>query len=218
MQWYAAAAVAPKMQCGVPERRRRRRAWRITDLDSSSPIAPDAALFPTSFTPILLMHLHTTDPPLSRHRIPPLHRKPPFVQTQTQLLSLYTHLPFSLFIPFFSFFFSVVELSFFSSYGQMVALPLQQRPYSLYTCFTPVVPHPFISIVLSLFDFPLLCVLVSTLLVSSWPSAPLADRQTAVWLSGCPATRRCPLPSMREGGFSDSYVLHPIRANVSTIG
>lgn len=215
MQWYAAAAVAPKMQCGVPERRRRRRAWRITDLDSSSPVAPDAALFPTSFTPILLMHLHTTDPPLSRHRIPPLHRRPPFVQTQIQLLSLYTHLPFSLFIPFSPFFFCgrAFVLLVLRSNGRVTP-----PPYSLYTCFTPVVPHPFISIVLSLFDFPLLCVLVSTLLVSSWPSAPLADRQTAVWLSGCPATRRCPLPSMREGGFSDSYVLHPIRANVSTIG
>lgn len=171
------------MQCGVPERRRRRRAWRITDLDSSSPVAPDAALFPTSFTLILLMHLHTTDPPLSRHRIPPLHRRPSFVQTQTQLFSLYTHLPFSLFIPF-SPFFSVVELSFFSFYGQMVALPLQRRPYSLYTCFTPVVPHPFISIVLSLFDFPLLCACVysSRLVVAFRAPGRSADSSLTVWL------------------------------------
>lgn len=102
MQCYAAAVVAPKMQCGTPERRRRRRAWRITDLDSSSPAAPDAAPFPTNFTPILLIHHRATASPLSRCRIPPLRT------TRSKLLStlLYTHLSFSLSILLFLLFFS----------------------------------------------------------------------------------------------------------------
>lgn len=107
MQWYAAAAVAPKMQCGAPERRRRRRAWRITDLDSSSPAAPDAAPFPTNFTPIPLLHLRAIAPPLSRRRIPPLRttRLKLFLSTLHSLLysTIYTFTLFS-FHPPFSFF------------------------------------------------------------------------------------------------------------------
>lgn len=45
MRRYAAAArrgaESPKMQCAALERRRRRRAWRITDLASSGSAAPD---------------------------------------------------------------------------------------------------------------------------------------------------------------------------------
>lgn len=177
--------MAPKMQCGAPERRRRRRAWRITDLDSSSPAAPDAAPFPTNFTPIPLLHLRAIAPPLSRHRIPPLRttRLKLFLSTLHFLLysTIYTFTLFS-FHPL-SFFF-VVELSFFLSYGQMVALPLQQRPYSLYTCFTPGDPHPFISLVLSLFDSSLLYVRVySSRLVAAF-RAPgrSADSSLTVWL------------------------------------
>ena len=108
MQCYAAAVVAPKMQCGTPERRRRRRAWRITDLDSSSPAAPDAAPFPTNFTPILLIHHRATASPLSRCRIPPLRT------TRSKLLStIYTFTLFS-FHPSFS--------SFFFSYGRAFVL------------------------------------------------------------------------------------------------
>ena len=166
MQCYAAAVVAPKIQCGTPERRRRRRAWRITDLDSSSPAAPDVAPFPTNFTPILLIHHRATASPLSRRRIPPLRT------TRSKLLSTllyYIHIYPFLFPSFFFFFFPMVELSFFSSYGQIVALPLQQRPYSLYTCFTLDGPHRFISLVLSLFNSSLLH---SRLLFSSRRSLP----------------------------------------------
>lgn len=111
MQCYAAAVVAPKMQCGTPERRRRRRAWRITDLDSSSPAAPDAAPFPTNFTPILLIHHRATASPLSRCRIPPLRT------TRSKLLSTllyYIHIYPFLFPSFFFF--------FFFSYGRAFVL------------------------------------------------------------------------------------------------
>lgn len=183
MQWYAAAAVAPKMQCGVPERRRRRRAWRITDLDSSSPVAPDAALFPTSFTLILLMHLHTTDPPLSRHRIPPLHRRPSFVQTQTQLFSLYTHLPFSLFIPFSPFFFCgrAFVLLVLRSNGRVTPPATTLLPLHLFYTRCPPPFHFYRPISVR---FPLLCACVysSRLVVAFRAPGRSADSSLTVWL------------------------------------
>ena len=171
MQCYAAAVVAPKIQCGTPERRRRRRAWRITDLDSSSPAAPDVAPFPTNFTPILLIHHRATASPLSRRRIPPLRT------TRSKLLSTllyYIHMYPFLFPSFFFFFFPMVELSFFSSYGQIVVTPPATTLLPLhlfYTRWPP--PFHFSRTIFVQFFSPSLA---STLLVSSQPSAPLADR------------------------------------------
>lgn len=181
------------MQCGTPERRRRRRAWRITDLDSSSPAAPDAAPFPTSFTPIPLMHHRATDPPLLPRRIPPLRTTVPNFSPLSTLSTLFHYIrlyPF-LFPSLFPFFFPLLELSFFSSYGQMVALPLQQRPYSLYTCFTPGLPHRSAPLMLSLSDSSLLYARVysSRLIAAFRAPGRSADSSLTVWLPG-----NAPLP------------------------
>ncbi|XP_076173770.1 uncharacterized protein LOC143149878 [Ptiloglossa arizonensis] len=81
------------------------------------------------------MHYRATDPPLydAEHH----YHAPPFAT------SLLCHIGY----PFLS-----RELSFFPFYGQMVALPLQRRPYSLYTCLTLDPPPLDSSLGSSLFD------------------------------------------------------------------
>lgn len=91
MRRYAGGAARrgaepPKMQCAVLERRRRRRAWRITDLASSGSAAPD-----TPSTTVSFPFLRAPHRPAPRRRWPGTARPhaPPDCSFRIRLSSLF---------------------------------------------------------------------------------------------------------------------------------